>query len=170
MKSQPNRNYVSNDDVQTPVHLAGRIVRHFNPKGKILEPCCGQGNFLRHLPGAFSSEIKQGTNFFDWRERVDWIITNPPWSQIRAFLRHAMVIADDIVFLMTVNHVWTKARIRDIYEYGHTIKEICLVEMPESFPQSGFQLGAIHIGRGSIGPIQFSDISVRKKQPEPALL
>ncbi|MCE9518108.1 MAG: hypothetical protein K8R87_00840 [Verrucomicrobia bacterium] len=161
MKSQPNRDYISNDDVPTPLHLAERIVRHFKPTGKILEPCCGQGNFLRFLPVASSCEIKRGENFFDWQEQVDWIITNPPWSQIRAFLKHSIKLADNIVFLMTVNHVWTKARIRDIYESKFAIKEICLVEMPESFPQSGFQLGAIHIARDWHGPIQFSDISIK---------
>ncbi len=160
MKSQPNRDYSSNDDVQTPLDLAERIVRHFNPKGKVLEPCSGQGNFMRFLPGARSCEIKRGEDFFEWQERVDWIITNPPWSHIRDFLQHSIKMADNIVFLMTVNHVWTKARIRDIYGSGFALKEICLVEMPESFPQSGFQLGAIHIARGHHGPIQFSDISV----------
>ncbi len=128
-----------------------------------MEPCSGHGNFLRFLPGALSCEIKHGADFFEWQERVDWIITNPPWSQIRAFLQHSMIIADNIVFLMTVNHVWTKARIRDIYGSGFAIKEICLVEMPESFPQSGFQLGAIHIARGHRGPIQFSDISIKMR-------
>ena len=159
MRFQPHRDYVSNDDVQTPIHLAERIVRHFRPQGKILEPCRGDGNFLRFLPGAFWCEIREEKNFFEWRQRVDWIITNPPWSQIRAFLQHSMRTADNIVFLMTVNHVWTKARIRDVYGSGFGIKEICLVEMPESFPQSGFQLGAIHIACGWRGSIQFSDIS-----------
>ena len=163
MKFQPNRDYVSNDDVQTPPDLAERIVRHFRPKGTVLEPCSGRGNFLRFLRRACSCEIKNGTDFFQWRKRVDWIITNPPWSQIRAFLQHSMETADNIVFLMTVNHVWTKARIRDIYGRGFALKEICLVEMPESFPQSGFQLGAVHIARGWRGPIEFSDISVMKR-------
>ncbi len=161
MRCQPNRDYISDDVVQTPAELAGRIVKHFKPKGKILEPCKGDGNFLNYLPGAFWCEIKEGRDFFEWNRRVDWIITNPPWSQIRAFLQHSMLLADNIVFLMTVNHVWTKARIRDVYTSGFGIKEICLVEMPPSFPQSGFQLGAIHIARGWNREIAFSDISVQ---------
>ncbi len=160
MKFQPNRNYDSNDVVQTPLHLAKRIVEHFNPSGRILEPCRGQGHFHRYLKDAEWCEISEGVDFFDYKKRVDWIVTNPPWSQIRPFLQHAMNLADNVVFLMTVNHVWTKARIRDIRESGFGIKEICLVEMPESFPQSGFQLGAIHVSRGwQEKPITFSDIS-----------
>jgi hypothetical protein len=163
MKFQPNRNYESNDVVQTPVELAGRIVRHFKPKGKILEPCCGEGNFLKFMPNADWCEISKGRDFYEWSTPVDWIVTNPPWSEIRPFLNHSMLLADNIVFLMTVNHVWTKARVRDIYSAGFGIKEICLCEMPESFPQSGFQLGAIHIARGWRGDISFSDISVKPK-------
>jgi hypothetical protein len=160
MRFQPNRDYDSNDVVQTPPDLAQRIVKHFNPTGSILEPCKGEGNFLRCMPGASWCEISEGKDFFVWNKPVDWIVTNPPWSQIRPFLQHSMKLASDIVFLMTVNHVWTKARIRDIYSQGFGIKEICLVEMPPSFPQSGFQLGAIHVSRGWVGkPITFSDIS-----------
>lgn len=167
MKSQPNRDYVSNDVVQTPVELAQRIVQHFQPQGRILEPCRGQGNFLRAMPGAHWCEIREGRNFFDWHQPVDWIVTNPPWSEIRAFLRHSMTLADNIVFLMTVNHVWTKARIRDIQTAGFGLKEICLVEMPKNFPQSGFQLGAIHIKRGRSCQVVLSDISQEIK-PEAA--
>jgi hypothetical protein len=74
-----------------------------------------------------------------------------------------MTLADNIVFLMTINHVWTKARIRDVYGSGFGIKEICLVEMPDTFPQSGFQLGAVHIAKGWSGAIRFSDISVQPR-------
>jgi hypothetical protein len=64
---------------------------------------------------------------------------------------------------MTINHVWTKARIRDVYGSGFGIREICLVEMPDTFPQSGFQLGAVYIARGWRGAIGFSDISVQHR-------
>ncbi|MFZ2280537.1 MAG: hypothetical protein WAW39_22255 [Prosthecobacter sp.] len=159
MKYQPNRDYDSNDVVMTPPHLAKRIVDHFKPTGRVLEPCRGVGNFHRYMPGADWCEISEGVDFFEYQKRVDWIVTNPPWSQIRPFLQHGMKLADNIVFLMTVNHVWTKARIRDIYSNGFAIKEICLVEMPAEFPQSGFQLGAIHIARAWKGDMKYSDIS-----------
>ncbi|MEO0453355.1 MAG: hypothetical protein AAFY98_04375 [Verrucomicrobiota bacterium] len=139
--------------------MAKRIVDHFQPEGRILEPCSGMGHFLKYLPSAEWCEIKQGRDFFEWKQPVDWIVTNPPWSQIRPFLNHGMSVAENIVFLMTVNHVWTKARIRDVREQSYGIREIALVEMPPEFPQSGFQLGAIHYQRGWEGDIAFSDIS-----------
>ena len=159
MRSQPNRNYRSDDVVQTPPEMAARLVAHFAPSGRILEPCRGEGNFLRALPaGTEWCEISAGRDFFAWREKVDWIVTNPPWSQIRAFLGHAMTVADNVVFLVTVNHLWTKARLRDVRQAGFGIRQIVLVEMPESFPQSGFQLGAIHLARGWTGDIRLVDL------------
>ncbi len=161
MRLQPNRDYVSNDEVQTPLDLAERLVRHFSPSGRILEPCRGAGHFLRFLPeGTAWCEINDGRDFLQWNQPVDWIITNPPWSKIRAFLSHAMTVSTNVVFLLTVNHVWTKARIRDIQHAGFGIKEIVLVEMPPSFPQSGFQLGAVHVAKGWSGSIGFTDLSV----------
>lgn len=148
MKYQPNRNYKSNDVVMTPEALCKQIVDYFKPAGLILEPCKGSGNFLKYLPGADWCEITEGRDFFDYTGRVDWIVTNPPWSKIRDFLRHSYILADNIVFLMTVNHIYTKARIRDMQESGFYIKDILLLDMPKEFPQSGFQLGAVYLKRG----------------------
>jgi hypothetical protein len=35
-------------------------------------------------------------------QKVDWIITNPPWSQMRRFLQQAMSVADHVVFLISL--------------------------------------------------------------------
>ena len=90
---------------------------------------------------------------------MDWIVTNPPWSQIRPFLIHAFKVADQVVFLMTVNHAWTKARLRIAKEQGFGLRTLLLVDTPESFPQSGFQLGAVHYQRGWGGSVNIVDFT-----------
>ena len=159
MKNQPNRNYKSDDIVMTPDYLAKDIVDWFRPKGKILEPCCGDGAFLKYLPNADWCEITKGKDFFDYNKKVQWIITNPPWSQIRLFLKHSMEISERVVFLVTINHLWTKARLRDINEAGFGIRRIILVDTPRSFPQSGFQLGVIELKKGYRNDIQLCDMT-----------
>lgn len=242
MKSQPNRDYLSNDDIQTPPELARRLVEHFRPRGRILEPCRGEGNFYRELvrvaksearmlrgsddrhrtahraifpadhpslrtsdhpptpssdprlpppvhglpthrppiadspspasPSTVSpspahrltatrvlwSEIKRQRDFFAWHTRVDWIVTNPPWSQFRPFLQHALTLADHIVYLVTINHLWTKARLRDLMVARFGVREIVLVDTPTNFPPLGFQLGAIYLQRSYLGPILLTDL------------
>jgi hypothetical protein len=174
MRSQPNRDYVSDDVVQTPPEIAQRLVAHFKPKGRVLEPCRGEGNFWRALPsGSEWCEIKEGRDFYQWQEPVDWIVTNPPWSQLRKFLQHSMTLATNIVFLVTINHLWTKARIRDMQVSGYSFREIALIEMPPNFPQSGFQLGAIWLQKRWGGEIKLSDLmqkeakSLRGKRKKP---
>jgi len=149
----------------TPEYLAKALVNHFKPSGKILEPCKGTGNFLKAFEGYGQNvsilwcEISEGKNFFDFNEKVDWVITNPPWSQIRKFLQHSLEISKNICFLFTINHLWTKARIRDIKEAGFGIKEIVIFDTPDNFPQLGFQVGMIHLQAKYSGDIIFSDLS-----------
>lgn len=147
MKYQANRDYKSDDIVMTPTELAEKLVNHFKPQGKGLEPCRGTGNIYQFLDNADWCEIADGKDFFNYNTKVDYIFTNPPWSKIRPFLQHSMEIADDIYFLFTINHLWTKARLRDIKHYGFGIAEICIFDTPKSFPQSGFQVGMVHIKR-----------------------
>lgn len=159
MRYQANRDYVSNDDIQTPPGLGRQLVAHFAPSGRILEPCAGEGHILDCLPpGSAWCEIKRGRDFFAHDAHYDWIITNPPWSRIRAFLVHSFAHADNVVFLMTVNHVWTKARLREMRSAGFGLREILLVPTPPGFPPTGFQLGAIHYQRGYQGPLGLAEL------------
>jgi len=142
-----------NDVVQTPVYLAELIAAHFCPTGRILEPCCGEGNFLKVLPGADWCEITKGRDFFALTEHDhwDWIITNPPYSQYRIFLQKAMAVADNIVFLQLINATFYRARLRDVFAAGFGIAELLLVDAPSEFPQFGFQLGCVHYKRNHKG-------------------
>jgi len=154
VRYQPNRDYRSNDDIQTPRALAAALVTALAPQGSILEPCSGDGAFLQVLPSdARWCEIKRGRDFLTWQGRVDWIITNPPWSQIRSFLQKSFVVADHVAFLMTVNHAWTRARLRDAREAGFGLRKIILVDTPRSFPPSGFQLGMVVYARNYGGSL-----------------
>jgi len=146
-----------NDKVMTPEYLVKEIIKHFKPKGKILEPCKGSGNFLKHLPKDTRwCEIDENKDFFEFNDKVDYIITNPPYSLMRKFLQHSMKISDNVVFLTSINHLWLKARIRDIKETNFGIKEIWLCDTPKEFPQSGFQFGVFHLQKNYKGNINFS--------------
>jgi len=152
-----------NDNIYTPPDLAERIVNRLDIQGIVLEPCFGEGAFTRafdkHGLSYDYCNINHGDNFFDYTTKVNWIVTNPPWSLCRKFLQHSMEIADNIAFLITVNHILAlKARLRDVKEAGFSITAVYTVDTPKSFPQSGFQLGVVVIQRVNTNTVIWEEL------------
>lgn len=162
------------DNIMTPSYLATKIVEHFRPHGWILEPCFGDGAFLtamQHCGSLFGFETRKDTCFntdvefedlgYDFLEAVnvpsvDWAVTNPPFSLFRQFLNKSMQVADNVVFLCPINHLATKARLRDISKAGFGIIEILQVDTPpKPWVSTGFQLGAVWIRRGWSGSVHW---------------
>lgn len=153
------------DTVYTPDWAAADMVRHFNPTGRILEPCKGTGVFLRHMPTAEWCEIEEGRDFFQWRERVDWIVTNPPYSILRDFWRHAARVADNIVFLLPIRNFFSSdGFMREVRAYGG-LREIRIYGTGGKlgFPM-GNCCGAIHCQRSYRGDIRMSFYSALTKE------
>ena len=145
-----------NDKIMTPVWLCKKIVQHFRPSGKILEPCSGSGNFLKVMDADWC-EIDNGKDFMDIEGHWNWIITNPPYSQYRAFFNKAMDVSDNIVFLQLINATFYKARLRDMYKKNFGIKEIWMLDTPKEFPQFGFQMGCVYYQRNYSGDIRLTN-------------
>jgi hypothetical protein len=148
-----------NDCVMTPPVLGRRIVRYFKPKGRMLEPCIGNGKgFFRFMEGADWCEIDKGRDFFDYNKRVRWIITNPPYSKLLKFLEHSFDISDNVVMLILLPAAFHTAKIRLAKLKGFYLKEIIYVPaQPPPFPKFGFQLGVVHYKRGTGDSIKITD-------------
>mgnify|MGYP003337002031 CR=1 FL=1 len=158
MRLNPPKNKPEQDVVYTPDDLAIDIIKHYKPAGLILDPSRGAGAFFNHFDSDTVDwcELDEGRDFFEYDSKCDWIMTNPPWSMMRQFLIHGIELAQNIVYLTSINHYTTKARLRDMYERGFGIREFYCFDTPKSFPQSGFQLAAVHTQRGWDGPATFS--------------
>lgn len=144
---------VNRDDVvYTPDHVAKAVVERFKPSGRILDPCKGGGAFTRYMPGAEWCEIREGRCFYDWKEPVDWIVSNPPYSIFADFLRHSFTVAENIVYLIPVNKAFNSDKMmREIWSWGGV--KTCLViggGGSLNFP-IGFCIGAVHFVRGYRG-------------------
>jgi len=145
------------DCVNTPDWLADEIVRHFLPSGRILEPCLGAGAFARAMPGCDTLDINKGQDFLTVAGHWDWIVTNPPYSNFRAFLKKGMEVADNVVFLALVNAWFVRARQDDIREAGFGLVEVYEVPPPKPpWPQFGMTLGAAWLRRGWTGGINYT--------------
>lgn len=142
----------------TAESVARAIVQHFKPTGKCLEPFAGDGAFVRHLPaGADWCEISLGRDFFDYAHPVDWIVTNPPFSNLTRCFEHAFSIAENCVFLIPVSKFFSSApRLKAARNYGG-LREILHVGTGRAIGfNTGFPFAAMHFARGYQGPIQQS--------------
>lgn len=146
------------DVVYTPDDVAKDMVEWFQPTGKILEPCKGGGVFLKYLPeGTDWCELQEGRNFYEYQGKVDWIVSNPPYSNYAKWVYHSMEVADNFAYLMPCDkpfisnkmllklREWGNIRHMRVYGPGHRL----------GFP-IGYAIGAIHFQKGYRGGMTIS--------------
>lgn len=92
----------------TPIEIANDIINECNVNGdySILDPSAGDNRvFYNGFPTEkkYYCEIEDGKDFFDWNEKIDWIIGNPPYrffigdkkyNGFPYFMEHSVKIAD----------------------------------------------------------------------------
>lgn len=107
------------DFYATPVENVIEILERVPLKGTILEPCCGQGHIVKALremyeeDKIFSSDIVYRENAVcenhcqeikdflkDDFEKVDNIITNPPFKYAKDIVEKSLEIANDKVIML----------------------------------------------------------------------
>ena len=156
-----------NDVVFTPDWLAKQICEMFPINGDVLEPCKGEGVFLNYLPPNTEwCEITEGRNFYDYNKKVDWIVTNPPYSDFNRFLEHSFELADNIVLLVPVAKMFkSMGTLNSIYEYGGFVEIHTLPSSKAGFP-FGFPSGVYYLKRNYKGKtlIKMLDGIVYKKR------
>ena len=148
-----------NDIVFTPDWLADKICRMFPIEGKILEPCKGEGAFLKWLPEETEwCEIADGKNYYDYKEKVDWIVTNPPYSDFNRFLEHSFELAENIVLLVPVAKMFkSMGTLKTIFNYGGIVSFYFLPASKAGFP-FGFPCGVCYMKRGYKGQTDFREL------------
>jgi len=146
------------DVVYTPPLLARDMVAHFQPQGVCLDPCAGDGVFYSLLPaGSDWCEIQRGRDFFAWLRPVDWIISNPPYSYLLAWLRHSFTVARDIVYIIPAHRVFSSSEFLDDLEAWGGIVHIRRYGTGSQwgFP-FGHALAAVHYRAGYTGSTSWS--------------
>lgn len=144
---------IKSDIVYTPAHIAKDIIDWVSPSGKCLDPCMGDGAFYENLPnGSDWCEIEKGRDFFDYTQKVDWIIGNPPYSIFEDFLRHSFEIAREVVYILPTNKVFQRLIIMEMINKWGGIKALKIYGSGNNvgFP-FGFSTGTFHFSKGYSG-------------------
>ena len=102
-------------------------------------------------------EIDKGRDFFDYTDKVDWIISNPPYSILDEVLEHSFEIADNIVYLVPLSKIFTSlGRIRKILNYGN-IREIHILSASKCGFPFGFPACVIWLQKGYYGDTKIKE-------------
>ena len=153
-----------NDNVFTDAAFAKRIVDYFScqfmSKDIFFDPCAGEDGKCIHSskPGKafynampeprYYTELTEGTDCVDFNKKVQWVFTNPPFSakSYRKVAKHCAKISDNVVFLCRLDvSLGTYARINDMREEGHNLREIIVVDYKDAgFAARGFVLAVFH--------------------------
>ncbi|MEK6879502.1 MAG: hypothetical protein AABY22_07845, partial [Nanoarchaeota archaeon] len=149
-----------NDVVFTPDWLAKQICEMFEITGEVLEPCKGEGVFLKYLPENTEwCEIVDGKNFYDYHKKVDWLVTNPPYSDFNRFLEHSFELAENIILLVPLAKMFkSMGTIKTIMNYGGFVSILFLPSSKAGFP-FGFPSGIFHIKKDYKGETLFKELN-----------
>ena len=111
------------DFYQTPRPLTWELMKLdlFDFNKKVLEPSCGKGaitNILKEnfkSKNVFEGDIKKGQDFLNqrYKQKIDYVVTNPPFSLFDEFVTQAKRIAiEKIAFIAKTNFFGAEKRNR----------------------------------------------------------
>lgn len=153
-KANKSKISTASDIVYTKKETASWIIDYFNPQGSILEPASGKDVFFNLFKNTkkYRCEISDGIDFFDWHLKVDWIITNPPYSIYDSFLEKSFEIADNVVFFVPIAKAFKSNKIESlVIKYGG-LKEIIYMGGGSKHGFSfGFPVGCLYYQRNYNG-------------------
>ena len=87
----------------------------------LLDPFYGYGAFYSKFPYINTKvwcEIDKGVDLFDYNQRVDWVISKPPFSKLTKVLNHCADICDKGFGLVMLSMYLNPIRVTDLRDKG----------------------------------------------------
>lgn len=139
-KSLNNKKQNPNDVIYTPLPVALDMIEKCNiEKGmKVLDPCRGRGVFYDNLPKQCIKdycEIEEEKDFFEYNEKVDLIIGNPPYSLWNKWIEKTAELTDKFCYIMN-NFNMTPVRLNKIKEFGFGLTYMKILRIDWWFAES----------------------------------
>ena len=126
----------ANDEFMTPSELAKSLAKLLPDLSNliVLEPCPGDGAFIKAIPGIIPLE----GDFYSEMCEVDWIVTNPPYSDLDNWLHHSFELAEKGVALLIGLLNLTPKRLEMANRMGFGVTTIHLCKVFHWFGISAF--------------------------------
>lgn len=107
-RETPNDKFYTPDDVVDVHYSLVNSIKPFKDGDCIYEPFAGKHAYIRGLTRNFpnltlqqySTEIDEGTDFFQCNKSTDYIITNPPYSILTKVMQHMINLKPKLISLL----------------------------------------------------------------------
>ena len=138
----------ANDVFITPISLVNQhidLIKDLiepNPDKVIYDAFYGTGNYYNQLKERFPNnqieytEISLGSDFFDFNKKVDYIISNPPYSIIDKVLEKSCDLNPTIISYLIGFMNLTTRRIEYMNKRGYFIQSLHLTKVMDWFGMS----------------------------------
>ena len=120
-----------NDVIYTPKELAINCINSFNLKTNdiVLDPFFGNGIFFNNYPDYVIKQFCEieppfCKDFFEYNEKVDWIISNPPFSMLTKVLEHTVKITTKGFGYILPAYALSQKRLRILKENNFAVTGI----------------------------------------------
>ena len=136
---------VANDVFYTPKELAIQLINQidYSKNDYLYDPFLGQGAFYDNFNHDLKewAEIDQGRDFFSYEptNKIDWIISNPPFSILTDVLIHSTNICSKGFAYIMPTYSLSYSRINLMSLYGFELTKIVFFQNPKSW-EIGFQM------------------------------
>jgi|TARA_R110001599_G_scaffold93089_1_gene243181 hypothetical protein len=127
-----------NDKIYTPPKVVDIMLNFcgYNSGESVLEPARGLGAIYNKLeePKQYC-EIEEGIDFFNYNKKVEWIITNPPYSILDKWFKHTYTICNKFCYIIGMYSL-TPKRIEVMNKNGFYITKMLLTKIPSWFQRT----------------------------------
>ena len=133
------------DKFYTPLDLAKELIEIF-PFGEgdlVLDPCYGKGVFYENYPSYVRKEfceIDLDIDFFKFNSKVDWCVSNPPYSLLDKWLKKTCEISNKGFGYLVGLHNITAKRMELCNKYGFGLTKLHLFKVYKWFGMSCFSI------------------------------
>jgi hypothetical protein len=126
-REQPNDKFYT-PDAAVKTHID--FIKDLIGDGICYEPFAGLGAYLSHLPpNTVWTELDNGKDFFDFNEKVEYIVSNPPYSCIDKVLEHSVELNPSMIsYLIGVNNL-TARRLEYMNKHGYYLERVKMLKI-----------------------------------------